>query len=87
MRESEAMLLIAKEVVVAFTKSEFPPKVVEASVAPPTALKAPVMVEDPVTAKLVVVAFPVMTRSLGKVYVPEPPKVPGVVVMIPVEPE
>jgi hypothetical protein len=37
------------------------------------------------TLKILVVAFPEMTRSLAKVYVPAPAKVPGAVVMTPVE--
>jgi hypothetical protein len=36
------------------------------------------------TVKIEEVAFAVMTTSDGKVYVPEPPNVPGAVVMTPV---
>jgi hypothetical protein len=36
------------------------------------------------TLKILVVALPEMTRSFAKVYVPAPPKVPGVVVITPV---
>ena len=82
-REPLAMLVTAKDVVVAFASRVLPRSVVEERRLAKVELNWEEMVVEPVTARADEVAPAVTVRPEGKVYEPAP-KVPPVVVMTPV---